>query len=61
MAVIHRPKVICGQGRLRQFIEKRLPGITKGYYYPTYWAPGGHLQTLFRAIFQMLPPIRYIR
>lgn len=61
MYVIHRPKLICGEGRLRQFMKERLPGIRTTYYYPTYWAPGGHFQTILRAIFQRLPPIRYIR
>ncbi|EDV22575.1 uncharacterized protein TRIADDRAFT_58949 [Trichoplax adhaerens] len=58
MYTVHRPKLICGQGKLRRFIEKRLK---TDYYYPTCWAPGGHLQTILRAVFQILPPIHYTR
>ena len=59
-AVVRKPKVICGDKRLRKAIREHCPIFFEPYW-PPLWAFNNHVMTILRAKLQRNPTTHYKR
>lgn len=52
--VVCRPELVCCDPERRRTLEENCPALFQDFY-PTIWAPQGHMQTLIRAVCQSFP------
>ena len=58
--VVRRPRLYGGDGGLKQFLLESCPILSEGYC-PIPWAWHCHANTVFRAVWQRLVPLKYKR
>ena len=55
LAVVKKPKVAGGNGRLRELYQQHCPSLWESYW-PTFWALNAHVSSIVRAFIQRPPP-----